>query len=512
MLRTLVFALLMCFALSVAAQEAPTPTTEAGEGVSEATEHAESDRSPALADAVRAPLARIDELSNVQVDAGAGVVTLTGTVPSTGDRATAETIAQKIDGVLFVDNRLTITKTTGAVDDPGARDAAMREHLERVFAHVDELSKVTVEVNSGVVRLGGSVLMSSAGASAEALARQTDGVAHVINLIEEERDVSERISPALARTQDIVQKFIASLPLLGVGLAIIVVFFLLGGFVTRVPFLFRRLEETPLVMGIVKQVVRLVFGVIGIMLVLELFDLTALVGALLGGAGVAGLALGFAFKDIAENYLASIMLSIRRPFEKDDLVEIGEFEGKVVRLTTRETVLMTLDGNHLRIPNARVFQSVIVNYARNPLRRFVVNVGVGNGENLKQCLLVGTESIKSTSGVTDQPRTWGIVESLGDSAVNLRFFGWVDQSEADFLIVRSEAIRRLKAAFDRAGIDMPEPVHRVFQTNWTPPPSKKIPPDDMDANIADIELAAPSAQVDEQIERDRRVSDEGDLL
>jgi len=99
-------------------------------------------------------------------------------------------------------------------------------------------------------------------------------------------------------------------------------------------------------------------------------------GTLLGGAGVLGLAISFAVKDSMENYISSIMLSIRQPFRAQEHVVINDYEGVVVRLTSRSTVLMTLDGNHLRIPNATVFKAVILNYTRNPQRRFDFVLGV----------------------------------------------------------------------------------------------------------------------------------------
>lgn len=509
MLRSFIFALLTFLALPALAQEPAPPEPAGDEAVVEEPTPEPVDH---VGDAIRAAFARIDALAPVQVTFGDGVVSLKGTVARTTDRTDAETIAQKIDGVLFVDNEIEVAQDTAPLEDATARDAAIREQLERIFANVSELAGVTVEVRSGVVKLGGTVLAASAVTNAETLARATDGVVYVENAITEERAVSERISPALARTQDVLSSFLASLPLIGVGLAIIVFFVLVGGALTRLKFPYRRIENKPLILGIVKQVVRLLMVVIGIVLVLELFDLTALVGAVLGGAGVAGLALGFAFKDIAENYLASLMLSIRRPFEKDDWVLIGDLEGKVVRLTTRETVLMTLDGNHLRVPNAKVFQSVITNFTRNPLRRIGFVVGVGVGEDLAECLRIGGEALRKTKGVVEEPTAFGVVEELSDFTVNLHFFVWIDQRKADYFLTRSESIRRLKLAFDRAGIDMPEPTQRVLQSQFTMPASKPLPDLDIVAPADTSAPSAPSAQVDAAIEEDRKAADEQDLL
>ena len=105
---------------------------------------------------------------------------------------------------------------------------------------------------------------------------------------------------------------------------------------------------------------------LGILLALNLLGATALVGAVLGSAGVVGLVLGFAFKDIAENYVSGVLLSLRRPFAPGDHLLIDKYEGKVVALTSRATLLMTMDGNHLSLPNSLVFKSVVLNFSVNP--------------------------------------------------------------------------------------------------------------------------------------------------
>src|SRR3546814_2479456 len=88
-------------------------------------------------------------------------------------------------------------------------------------------------------------------------------------------------------------------------------------------------------------------------------------GAVLGSAGVIGLVLGFAFKDIAENYIAGVLLSVRKPFSPGELIAIEDYQGKVVALTSRTTILMTLDGNQLQMPNTLVFKSVLLHYSQD---------------------------------------------------------------------------------------------------------------------------------------------------
>ena len=141
--------------------------------------------------------------------------------------------------------------------------------------------------------------------------------------------------------------------------------------------------------------------------------------------------------------------------------KVGEHEGAVARLTSRATILISLDGNHVRIPNSTVYKSVVVNYTRNPERRFEFTVGVDTGHDLNEAREVALEAVHEVPGVLDSQPASVIVEDLGDSNVTLTVMGWMDQTTSDVRKVRSEAIRFVKQAFDEAGIVMPEPIYRV---------------------------------------------------
>jgi small-conductance mechanosensitive channel len=185
----------------------------------------------------------------------------------------------------------------------------------------------------------------------------------------------------------------------------------------------------------------------------------------LGTAGVFGLALGFAFKETLENYLAGILMSLRQPFAPRDHLVIDGHEGVVVSMNARATILMTLDGNHLRLPNALVFRSVTLNYTRNPSRRFEFDVGVGVNENLVLAQRIGVDTLRALDGVMAKPPARAYISALADSNVQVRFHAWVDQRSHDFLMVKSEAIRTVKLALEHAGMDMPEPIYRVQITD-----------------------------------------------
>jgi small-conductance mechanosensitive channel len=216
--------------------------------------------------------------------------------------------------------------------------------------------------------------------------------------------------------------------------------------------------------SLLQRVVQTVIVLIGIVTALDLAGATSMVGAVLGSAGVVGLALGFAFKDIAENYIAGILLSVRRPFAPGEHVKIDAYEGKVVALTSRATIMMTLDGNQLRLPNALVFKSVLLNYSQNAQRRFDFVVTIDGTQSIRQSQTLALEAISKIEGVLSDPApSWTVVENK-PAGIGLQFFGWVDQRVSDLGKVRSEAIRSVKSVYAEAGIEGPRTVYHVVSS------------------------------------------------
>ncbi len=269
------------------------------------------------------------------------------------------------------------------------------------------------------------------------------------------------LEPVLQRLLEEAYRLLATLPLLLLAVIVVWLAWAIGRWLSRRAVLDRLVRRNPFLRDLVRTTVRWTVVAIGVLVALEIMDATSIVGAVLGTAGVLGVAIGFAFKDILENYLAGILMSLRQPFAPRDHVVIGGNEGVVVALTSRATILMTLDGNHLRLPNALVFRSVTLNYTRNPSRRFDFDVGIGVQEDLVCAQQIGVSELKRIEGVIATPPPRAFIAALGDSNVQVRFHGWVDQRAHDFLLVKSEAIRRVKLALETAEMDLPEPIYRV---------------------------------------------------
>lgn len=225
--------------------------------------------------------------------------------------------------------------------------------------------------------------------------------------------------------------------------------------------MWQRLTPNPFVAELLAQTVKVIFIIFGLILALSLIGAETILGTLLGGAGVIGIAVGFAVKDTIENYIASLMLSIRQPFRARDQIVINGQEGIVVRLTSRATILMTLDGNQLRIPNAEVFKGTILNYTKNPERRFTFELGVDANDDPLAAIKVGIDAICQLDFVLDEPKAIAVITNVGDSNIILEFQIWVDQSETDFAKARSIAIRETKHALENEGFSLPEPIYRL---------------------------------------------------
>jgi small-conductance mechanosensitive channel len=329
------------------------------------------------------------------------------------------------------------------------------------------------------------------------------------------------LDEVLARLLEKVYGLLSALPTFLLALLVVWIGWKLGGWMSRRSAIERLSARNPFLKELARTTTRWVSSAIALLIALEILDATAVVGAMLGTAGVIGIALGFAFKDTLENYLAGVLMSLRQPFAPCDLVVIDGQEGTVVALTSRATILMTPDGNHLRLPNALVFRSVMLNYTRNPSRRFEFDVGVGVQEDLIQAQLIGTEELQHLVGVMSDPPPRALIQTLGDSNVQLRFRGWVDQRTHDFWTVRSEAIRVVKLSLEAAGMDMPEPIYRVqlseplAATQTMPAKPARHPP----LHERRIERATPAAldmgvnrDLQQQIEQEREARNQPNLL
>lgn len=394
-------------------------------------------------------------------------------------------------------------------------DAAIERRIEEVLDALDTYDDVEVAVTAGVVTLSGTTLDAEAVARMENIVRRVEGVVAINDRVSQSSDVAERLTPLVERFRLRLQKFVQFLPLMAVAGIAFALILALGMAIARLGWIWRRLAPNSFIAAIYKQVVRIVFALAGLVVALDILGATALLGSILGAAGIIGLAIGFAVRDSVENFLSSILLSIRQPFRPYDLVEIGGDVGRVVRLTSRATILISLDGNAIRIPNATVYKSRIVNFTANPEVRLTFDLGIDPGAEAGRVRALGEETLRGLPFALSEPAPMVWIEEVGDSAVILRFAFWIDQTESNAFRARGEAIRLAKAAIEGAGVTLPEVTYRVITQAAEPPATaptagpgpRAAPP----ATVEDVHRAA-SEGVESMVEAERRASDGADLL
>ena len=204
--------------------------------------------------------------------------------------------------------------------------------------------------------------------------------------------------------------------------------------------------------------------VIGIVLFtgLSVLNLDKAVTSILAGAGILGLALAFAFQDIAANFMAGIFMSFRKPLKVGDVVKLKGFMGKVREINLRDTVIQTFQGHLITIPNKDVFQNPIENYTTLNKRRYDLNIGVSYGDDLDLVKKVTLEAVKDIEDVSKTSPTTIMFREFGDNSINFRVRMWIDSAEQGiFSKVGSEAIQRIKKAYDENGITIPFPTRTL---------------------------------------------------
>lgn len=347
--------------------------------------------------------------------------------------------------------------------DPLAEDKDIAGRLTRILTATGWYTDPTVRVEEGVVFLRGRTDTERRRTWAGDLARNTQDVVAVVNRIEVADPPVWDFAPAWAGVVALWRDCVRGLPWLVFAVLTLVVAWVAARLTVRAAqWGLSRQMPNGLLRRVAARGLGLLVFLIGLYVVLQVAGLTRLALTVLGGTGVLGIVLGIAFRDISENFLASLFLSVQNPFRTGDLIEVGGVTGFVQRTTIRSTVLMTLDGNHVQVPNATVYKSVIRNFTSNPNRREQFEVGVGYDVPIATAQETALRVLAEHPAVLKDPEPWVLVSSLGKATVNLTVYFWLDTTQHSWLKVRSSVIRLVKRAFQEAGVPMPDEAREVL--------------------------------------------------
>lgn len=340
---------------------------------------------------------------------------------------------------------------------PVARDIEISKRIEKILKATTWYEHPKVNVTDGVVFLKGKTKTKEYKAWAETLARNTQDVVAVVNHIEivgpSVWDFQRQLSVGF---KDQWKYLVRSLPLFILALCILIIAWFIAQLVaalSRKALNARKLH--PLLSNVIAHAVSFLCILFGVYIILRLLGLTTIAFTLLGGTGIMGIILGIAFKNITENLLASILLSMQNPFQNEDLIEVAGVTGYVQGLTTRATLLMTPDGHLVQVPNASVYQNNIYNYTSNPNRRENFIIGIGGNESISKAQEVALKTLEKHPAILKVPEPLVLVDNIVSGTINLRIYFWLNGNKYNWQKVRSSAIRLVKSAFQGAEITIP---------------------------------------------------------
>ncbi|MBN1537385.1 MAG: mechanosensitive ion channel [Anaerolineales bacterium] len=413
---------------------------------------------------------------------------------------------------------------------PAARDDEISQRLARILESTGWFVNPEVEVKEGIVFLKGQTKKEDYKNWAEELAKNTQDVVAVVNSIELIQPSMWDFQPALTEIKDFWVNLIRAIPLIILSLLILLVTWI----IMRISMnaaresLHRHLDN-PLLSNVAAYTLGIIILLIGFYVILQVAGLTNAATAVVGGTGLLGLVVGIAFRDITENFLASIFLSLQDPFQTNDLVEIDGILGYVQALTIRVTVLMTLDGTIVQIPNATVYKSNVFNYSSNPNRRTDFIIGIGYDTSVSQAQKIALKVLEDHPNVLKEPEPLVMVDNLGSATVNLHVFFWLDGKQNSLIKVKSSVMNQIKQAFQEAEISMPDDAREVIFPEGIPvqwikseqalkratlpsEPGKPHGIEEKSPESIETELGSEAEEIQEQARRARIPKEGGNLL
>lgn len=276
--------------------------------------------------------------------------------------------------------------------------------------------------------------------------------------------MNTEIATFVGKMQAMLNGFIALLPHIILALIVFAIFFFVARTIKKAVRNLtrdrRQARNLGMVLGRLAQGTTILIGLfIALLIVIPSLKASDLVQLL----GISGVAIGFAFRDILQNFLAGILILLTEPFQIDDQIVFKEFEGTVENIQTRATTIKTYDGRRVFVPDSELFtNSVTVNTAFEN-RCLEYEIGIGYGDDIDEARRLILEAVHGTDGVLETPAPDVIVVDLAGSTVNIRARWWVQPPHrADVLDLQDRVLTNIKNKQTAHGIDLPFPTQQIL--------------------------------------------------
>ncbi len=287
---------------------------------------------------------------------------------------------------------------------------------------------------------------------------QADGVPDTPKDVTGEIDVSS--ATLWERIDNMIDGTVKLLPNLAIGVVVLVLFYFASKFAAKM--LRKSFTGDRESLGVVfARLARLVILLIGLLVAAAIIAPSVKPADILATLGVGGVAIGFAFKDILQNFLAGILLLVRQPFETGDQIRVGDQEGTVESIETRSTYIKTYDGRRIIIPNGDIYMTAVEVNTAFDTRRTQYDVGIGCNDSIPEAREIMLKVLQDTEGVVSDPAPQVLAVALADSANILRARWWTKSAQAEVMQVQDRVITAIEAALTENAIDMPYPT-QVF--------------------------------------------------
>lgn len=292
--------------------------------------------------------------------------------------------------------------------------------------------------------------------------------------------MQERFQNSITQLQRIMEEqwmtFIREIPGILIAILIVSIGVLLASKLAR---LSRKAishkTDDPIMLNFLSKAIKIIFTALVIMLALQVAGLQGIATGILTAAGASAVIIGFAFRDIGENFISGIILSFNRPFNVNDTVSIGDNFGKVQNIEFRYTKLRTFDGRDVYIPNSDVIKKPVYNYTEDGFYRFDFVAGIAYEDNIEDAEKLILKTLRNTKNVyeDDKHPNFVIADALAVSTVNLKIYFWIKTFEygMEALIIKGAVISNVKAALLREGFNLPADIYemKLYPTQKTIP-------------------------------------------
>ena len=282
----------------------------------------------------------------------------------------------------------------------------------------------------------------------------------------QKRYMEDPLTNILEALQHSWHAFLRAVPGIALAILLFVIGILIANWISS--FSQRRLlkqSQDPLMVSFLSKAIRVVLIAVAFMLALYAAGLGPIAAGILATAGASAVILGFAFKDIGENFIAGIIMAFKRPFEVNDTVQIGQVMGKIKGMDFRHTKIKTFDGKDIYIPNSDVMTEPVTNYTEDGFFRWDFVAGIAYEDDIQAAKDVIMKTIAGIPEVVEdaEHENFVVEDELATSTVNLKTFFWVETTDfrRGALMIRGNVIRAVKEALENNGFSLPADIQEI---------------------------------------------------